>query len=72
VPRGELRLAGQWEAATHQAACQELRAESQQRRILRTQARASVAGDLQSIKAEIVQVTNDVRRKMTDRYKLEF
>jgi hypothetical protein len=59
-------------AAVHTAARQELRAESQQRRILRTQARAGIAGDLQSIKAQIVQVTNDVRRTMTERYKLEF
>lgn len=59
-------------AAVHNAARQELRAESQQRRILRNQAQASVAGDLQSIKAQIVQVTNDVRRTMTERYKLEF
>jgi hypothetical protein len=64
------RVAGA--AATHEAARQELRAESQQRRILRTQARAGIAGDLQSMKAQIVQVTNDVRRTMTERYKLEF
>lgn len=51
---------------------QEVRAEGQDKRILRTQARAGIAGDLQSIKAEIVRVTNDVRRIMTERYKLEF
>jgi hypothetical protein len=50
----------------------QMRENAQQDRNVRSQARADVAGDLQSIKAQIVQVTNDVRRKMTERYQLEF
>lgn len=59
-------------AATRSAAMQEMRSELSEKRVIRTQARADIAGDLNSIKAQIVQVTNDVRRKMTQRYQLEF
>jgi hypothetical protein len=59
-------------AAVVSAAKQELNAEIDAKRVMRTQARANIAGDLQSIKAQIVQVTNDIRRKMTERYKIEF
>jgi len=59
-------------AATRTAAGIEMRSELAQKRTIRNQAQANIAGDLQSIKAELVQVTNGIRRKMTDRYKIEF
>jgi len=64
------RVAGAMSA--HAAAGQAIRDDLREKRIIRTQARADIAGDLQSIKAQIVQVSNDIRRKMTERYQIEF
>ena len=63
-------VAGRATAAS--AVKQELNAEVDAKRVIRTQARADIAGDLQSIKAQIVQASNDIRRKMTERYQIEF
>ena len=54
------------------SAYNQVRQEAQQRRLIRTQERASTAMDLQQIKAELVEATANIRRMMTEKYKIEF
>jgi hypothetical protein len=49
-----------------------VREQGHEKVIIRTQARGDIASNLQSIKTDLAQVTLDVRRKMTERYHIEF
>ena len=59
-------------ANPHTAARAELRAVGSERRQIRSQERGMMATDVQTMRADIIQKTAEIRRKMTERYKLEF
>ena len=50
----------------------EARAIGSERRKVRYQERGAMAGNVQMVRDEIIQATNDVRRLMTQRYEVEF
>ena len=43
-----------------------------ERRVVRSQERGAMATDVQSIRADVIAATTDVRRKMTQKYQVEF
>ena len=49
-----------------------LRDEAHQRHVVRAEERSIAAMDCQQIKAVLVDATNNIRRKMTEKYKIEF
>ena len=50
----------------------EARAVSQERRKVRYQERGAMAMNVHTIRDEVIQATNDIRREMTQRYQIEF
>ena len=50
----------------------QVRAEAHQRQLIRAEEKAATAMDVQSIKADLIDATNNIRRKMSERYKIEF
>ncbi len=50
----------------------DLQAVEQQRGVVRAQERGSTAASVQEIKAGVIAATSDVRRKMTEKYKVQF
>ncbi len=60
------------ELSDNNAAADATREAGRQKRVIRTQARADIAGDVNSVKTNIAKANADVRRKMTQRYQIEF
>ncbi len=50
----------------------EARSIGSQRRVVRSQERATMAAKVQTIREEVIAATTDMRRKMTQRYQIEF
>lgn len=48
------------------------RAQGAQRRAVRNEERATMATDVQTIRAQVIDATNQIRREMTQRYQVEF
>ena len=49
-----------------------LKATGEQRRVIRAEEKADAATDIQQIRQQIIAATADVRRKMTQKYQIEF
>ncbi len=50
----------------------EFRGVMAERRVVRAEERGAAAGDVQAIRSQIIAATSDIRRKMTQKYKVEF
>jgi len=50
----------------------QVRAEAHQRQLIRSEEKAAMATDVQGIKADLVEATGNIRRRMTERYQVEF
>lgn len=46
--------------------------EGAQRRIIRTEERSKAAGNYQDLRSQVIEATNDTRRRMTQKYQIEF
>jgi hypothetical protein len=62
---------GGWGVATY-SPYDEARAVGQERRKVRYQERGAMAANVHTIRDEIIQATNDIRRVMTERYQIQF
>jgi len=50
----------------------QVRAEAHQRQLIRSEEKAATAMDVQGIKADLIEATSIIRRRMTERYQVEF
>lgn len=50
----------------------QVRAEAHQRQLIRSEEKAAMATDVQGIKADLIEATGNIRRRMTERYQVEF
>jgi len=54
------------------SAYNQVREEGRQRRLIRSEERSNMAMDVQSIKGDLIEATNNIRRQMTEKYQIEF
>jgi hypothetical protein len=55
-----------------QGAVNDIKAVEQQRGVVRAEEKGAMAGNVHQIRADVIAATNDIRRKMTEKYRVQF